>query len=242
LEGLWELGGRERMRFRTGESIEVLFEDNHLLVVKKPVNMLTQKDNTKDMDMLTLLKQDLKQRYNKPGNVFLGLVHRLDRPVGGIMVFAKTSKAASRLSDQVRTRQFKKVYMAIIHGILDNSEGRLENYLIKDGRSNTVRVVDDKAEGSKKALLEYRVLEVCNGFSLVRVNLHTGRPHQIRVQFSNIGHPLYGDQKYGQNVNKLGQQIALWSNQITLVHPVSKEQVSFKCLPPSIEPWNWFNS
>jgi 23S rRNA pseudouridine1911/1915/1917 synthase len=228
------------MRFNTDDSIEILFEDNHLLVVKKPVNMLTQGDATKDMDMLTLLKQDLKQRYNKPGNVFLGLVHRLDRPVGGVMVFAKTSKAASRLSEQVRARQFKKVYLAVVHGILDNSEGRLENYLVKDSRSNTVRIADSETEGSKKALLEYKVLGMCKGFSLVQVDLHTGRPHQIRVQFSNIGHPLYGDQKYGQNVNKPGQQIALWSNQITLMHPVLKEQVSFKCLPPSIEPWNWF--
>jgi len=222
-------------------NIDILYEDNHLLVVKKPVNMLTQGDETKDADLLTLLKQDLKQRYNKPGNVFLGLVHRLDRPVGGVMVFAKTSKAASRLSEQVRSRQFKKVYLAVVHGILDNSEGRLENYLIKDSRSNTVRIVDSEAEGGKKALLDYRVLGAAKGFSLVRIDLNTGRPHQIRVQFSNIGHPLYGDQKYGQNVNKPGQQIALWSSLITLLHPVLKEQDSFECLPPSTEPWIWFN-
>lgn len=230
------------MRLNTDESIEIIFEDNHLLVVKKPVNMLTQKDETNDMDILTFLKQDLKRRYNKPGNVFLGLVHRLDRPVGGTMVFAKTSKAASRLSDQVRTRQFKKVYLAVVRGVLDNAEGRLENYLIKDSRSNTVRVVESETEGGKMAVLEYRVLGVREGFSLIRVNLHTGRPHQIRVQLSNIGCPIYGDQKYGQSVNKPGQQIALWSNEITFLHPVLKEQVSFNCMPPSIEPWIWFDT
>lgn len=229
------------MSFNPQESIEVIFEDNHLLVVKKPVNIPTQKDDTNDSDMLTLLKEDIKKRYNKPGNVYVGLIHRLDRPVGGVMVFAKTSKAASRLSDQVRTRQFKKVYLAVVHGILDKEEGRLENYLLKDSRTNIVSVVEKETEGGKQAILEYKVLAVHNGFSLIKVNLHTGRPHQIRVQLSNTGHPLYGDQKYGQGLNKPGQQIALWSNKITIVHPVLKEEINFTCPPPLEEPWDWFD-
>ncbi|HOM02016.1 MAG TPA: RluA family pseudouridine synthase [Acetivibrio sp.] len=223
------------------KGIEIIFEDNHLLVVKKPVNIPTQKDESNDSDMLTLLKEDIKKRYNKPGNVYLGLVHRLDRPVGGVMVFAKTSKAASRLSDQVRTRQFKKVYLAVVHGILRKPEDRLEDYLLKDTGNNTVSVVKEGTPGSKLAVLDYEVLRTHNNFSLIKVHLHTGRPHQIRVQFANIGHPLYGDQKYGQRVNKPGQQIALWSNEITLVHPVLKEGMVFKCEPPGNEPWSWFN-
>jgi len=207
--------------------IDIIFEDNHLLVVKKPVNIPTQKDKSNDSDMLTLLKEDIKKRYNKPGNVYLGLVHRLDRPVGGVMVFAKTSKAASRLSDQVRTRQFKKVYLAVVHGILDKLEGRLENYLLKDTRNNTVSVVKEDTPGGKLAVLDYKVEGIYNGFSLVKVSLHTGRPHQIRVQLANIGHPLYGDQKYGHGVNKPGQQIALWSSEIAFVHPVLKQEMIF---------------
>ncbi|GAE89293.1 RluA family pseudouridine synthase [Acetivibrio straminisolvens] len=222
------------------KGIDIIFEDNHLLVVIKPVNIPTQKDESNDNDMLTLLKEDIKKRYNKPGNVYLGLVHRLDRPVGGVMVFAKTSKAASRLSDQVRTRQFKKAYLAVVHGIPVKSEGRLEDYLLKDSRSNMVSVVKEGTPGSKLAVLDYRTLGVYNDFSLIKVNLHTGRPHQIRVQLVNIGHPLYGDQKYGHRVNKPGQQIALWSNEIALVHPVLKEEKVFSCKPPAIEPWSWF--
>ncbi|ABN51517.1 MAG TPA: RNA pseudouridine synthase [Hungateiclostridium thermocellum] len=221
--------------------IDIIFEDNHLLVVKKPVNIPTQKDKSNDSDMLTLLKEDIKKRYNKPGNVYLGLVHRLDRPVGGVMVFAKTSKAASRLSDQVRTRQFKKVYLAVVHGILDKLEGRLENYLLKDTRNNTVSVVKEDTPGGKLAVLDYKVEGIYNGFSLVKVSLHTGRPHQIRVQLANIGHPLYGDQKYGHGVNKPGQQIALWSSEIAFVHPVLKQEMIFSCEPPEVEPWTWFN-
>lgn len=221
--------------------IDIIFEDNHLLVVKKPVNIPTQKDKSNDSDMLTLLKEDIKKRYNKPGNVYLGLVHRLDRPVGGVMVFAKTSKAASRLSDQVRIRQFKKVYLAVVHGILDKLEGRLENYLLKDTRNNTVSVVKEDTPGGKLAVLDYKVEGIYNGFSLVKVSLHTGRPHQIRVQLANIGHPLYGDQKYGHGVNKPGQQIALWSSEIAFVHPVLKQEMIFSCEPPEVEPWTWFN-
>lgn len=218
----------------------IIFEDNHLLVVEKPVNILSQGDETGDPDMLTLLKEDIKIRYNKPGEVYLGLVHRLDRPVGGVMVFAKTSKAASRLSDQIRQHTFRKSYIAVVHGKLDNKTGTLKHYLLKDSRTNTVKAVPSTSEGAKEAILDYTVIGEKEDLSLVSIALHTGRSHQIRVQFSTIGHPLYGDQKYGQAVNKPGQQIALWSAKIVLTHPTLKEEMAFECPPPGTHPWNLF--
>ena len=223
-------------------NIPVLYEDNHVLVVVKPVNMPTQEDESRDLDLLTALKQDLKVRHNKPGNVFLGLVHRLDRPVGGAMVFAKTSKAASRLSDAVRIRSIGKVYVAVVHGKPRNPEGRLVHYLLKDSRTNTVKAVPKGSHpDAKEAILEYRTLAVNGEFSLVRVQLHTGRPHQIRVQLSETGHPLYGDQKYGADRNKPGQQLALWSVQLSFDHPVKQEPMNFVSRPPEQHPWTLFS-
>lgn len=220
--------------------IPIIFEDNHMLVVEKPPNMLSQKDKTKDTDILTLLKKKIKIRDKKPRNVFLGLVHRLDRPVGGVMVFAKTSKCASRLSDQIRKREFEKIYMCVVHGVPKKRTGTLENYLLKNHRTNTVSVVNRKIKGSKKAVMDYKILDAYDDFSLVKVNLHTGRPHQVRVQLSTIGHPLYGDQRYGHKVNKKGQQIALWSHNITCKHPIFKERISFTSFPKDQWPWNIF--
>lgn len=222
------------------KGIRIIFEDNHLLVVEKPVNVPSQQDDTNDPDMLSLLKEDIKVRYNKPGEVFLGLVHRLDRPVGGVMVFARTSKAASRLSEQIRTREFKKVYLAVIHGMPAKPSGRLEDYLLKDKHANKVSVVDSEVDGAKQAVLDYEVIGSAGQISLVRIMLHTGRSHQIRVQFASIGHPLYGDQKYGAALNKPGQQLALWSNEIMLVHPTLKQVMAFRCEPPHTEPWSTF--
>jgi 23S rRNA pseudouridine1911/1915/1917 synthase len=224
----------------TQPPIPILYEDNHLLVVEKPVNIPSQEDQSGDKDLLTLLKEDLKIRYNKPGNVYLGLVHRLDRPVGGAMVFAKTSKAASRLSEAIRTHSFKKTYLAIIHGIPSKLQDHLVHWLLKDEKSNTVRVVPKGTSGAKEAILDYKVLGNKEGYSLVEVNLHTGRPHQIRVQLATIGHPLYGDQKYGAKRNVPGQQIALWSNTITVSHPTTKELMKFTSIPPSHGIWSMF--
>ena len=224
------------------ENIKVIYEDNHLLAVEKPVNVLSQGDNTEDPDMLTLLKEYIKVKYDKPGNVYMGLVHRLDRPVGGVMVFAKKSKAASRLSDQIRKREFKKVYITVVRGTPKNKKDTLEHYLLKDKRTNTVKVVSESTEGAKQAVLDYEVLASNEELSIVRVNLHTGRPHQIRVQFSSIGCPVYGDQKYGAHINKPGQQIALWSYEITCSHPTKKDEVVFKSLPPDTRPWDKFTN
>ena len=200
--------------------LNVIYEDNHIIVVEKQPNIPSQADKTEDIDMLTIIKEYIKEKYNKPGNVYLGLVHRLDRPVGGVMVFAKTSKAASRLSDQVR----EKI-------------GILEDYLYKDERNNISKVVNKDKKNAKLAKLDYEVLaynEVKN-LSLVRVNLHTGRHHQIRVQLSHAGHSIFGDQKYGTRGQ--GKQIALWAYELTIEHPITKEEMTFKCLPESNGTW-----
>ena len=187
--------------------VKVIYEDNHLLVVEKPVNILSQGDNTNDDDMVNLLKKYLKEKYNKPGNVFVGLVHRLDRPVGGCMVFAKTSKAASRLSEQVRNKSFKKTYRAVIHGNMNKKEDDLLDYLYKNKKTNMVSVVSKNTKDAKDARLSYETLSSQKGMSLVQIDLQTGRPHQIRVQFASRKHPLFGDQRYGKHLNKVGQQI-----------------------------------
>lgn len=217
----------------------ILYEDNHLLVVQKPVNVPVQADESGDEDLLTLLKQDIKVRYNKPGNVYLGLVHRLDRPVGGAMVFAKTSKAASRLSDTLRKHEMERVYFAVVRGVPE-AKGKLVHHLYKDQTKNKVFVVPAHDKRGKKAILHYERVAISGDLSLIKVQLETGRSHQIRVQFATMGWPLYGDQKYGQHVNQKGQQIALWSTTIAFPHPTTKEQLSFQCAPPQTLPWSLF--
>lgn len=228
--------------FTTGHpQMKILFEDNHLLGIEKPVNVPTQEDASGDPDLLNMLKADIKERYQKPGNVYLGLVHRLDRPVGGAMIFAKTSKAASRLSEAVRSRNFDKTYVAVVRGTPPQAKGRLIHHLLKDERTNTVSVVPKGTPGSKEAILDYSVLgasSLDNELTLVRVELLTGRSHQIRVQMNAIGCPLYGDQKYGATQNKPGQQIALWSLYVGFPHPVTTEHVKLISLPPRELPWS----
>lgn len=223
-------------------SLSILYEDNHVIVVEKPPGIPSQADDTGDMDMLTLIKEDIKVRYQKPGNVFLGLVHRLDRPVGGAMIFAKTSKAASRLSDAVRTRKFGKTYMCVVEGVLAKQEADLLHYIRKDAKKNQVTVFPQPAAEAKDARLSYRVVASQNSLSLVAVMLHTGRPHQIRAQMAYIGHPLAGDVKYGTSSNQRGHgSIALWSTSITVPHPISKDELRCTSLPNEKEaPWSTF--
>ncbi|MCM3639104.1 RluA family pseudouridine synthase [Sporosarcina luteola] len=217
--------------------ISILYEDNHLLVVEKPVNLPVQGDDSGDDDLLTLLKADLKERHQKPGNVYLGLVHRLDRPVGGVLVFAKTSKAASRLSDVLRKREMEREYLAVVRGSLSDA-GQLEHYLWKDTKKNKVHAVDASHPGAKKAILHYETIDRKDGMSLLAIRLHTGRSHQIRVQMAASGAPLYGDQKYGQHVNRPGQQIALWAHTLSFPHPTTKEILTFTSNPPAEHPWH----
>ncbi len=219
--------------------IRILFEDNHLLVINKPPNLLSQPDITGDVDVLTLLKNDLKLRYNKPGNVYLGLVHRLDRPVGGVMVFAKTSKAAARLSAQIRNREFQWVYLAVVRGRPKKSS-RLRHYLRKDRKTNMVTIVEQAGKGAKEAILDYIVLAGGNRLSLLQIKLITGRSHQIRVQLNAIGHPLYGDLRYDPGSNRPGQQIALFCHEISCKHPTLRKVVTFKDFPAAGYPWNQF--
>lgn len=217
------------------QKINIVYEDNHLLIVEKPINVPVQLDSSNDQDLLSILKSYLKEKYNKPGNVYLGLIHRLDRPVGGIMVFAKTSKAASRLSEQVRNHTFKKFYYAIVEGKVKEKE-TLVDKLIKDSRTN-ISYVSDKG---KEAKLDYELVSYNSKYSLVRINLKTGRSHQIRVQFSSRNHPLFGDQKYNKN-SKVGDQIALFAYEISFIHPIKKELMTFKLDLPTRNPWNLFN-
>ncbi len=220
------------------ENLKVIYEDNHILVVEKPPNIPSQSDKTNDIDMLTICKKYIKEKYNKPGNVYLGLVHRLDRPVGGIMIFAKTSKAASRLSNQVREKIFKKKYLAVVDGKPENKTGILEDYLYKDERNNISKVVNKDKKNAKYAKLEYELIvydEVKN-LSLLSINLYTGRHHQIRVQLSNFGHSIFGDQKYGTRGK--GKQIALWAYELEIEHPITKEKMTFKDLPENKGTWS----
>lgn len=219
------------------KKLKVIFEDNHIIVVEKQPNIPSQSDKTGDIDMLTLVKDYIKEKYNKPGNVYLGLVHRLDRPVGGVMVFAKTSKAASRLSEQVRQKVFKKKYLAVVDGKIENENGTLEDYLYKDERNNISKVVNKEKKNAKLAKLDYKVLAYneVKDLSLVEINLHTGRHHQIRVQLSNFGHSIFGDQKYGTRGQ--GKQIALWAYELTIEHPITKEEMVFKDLPETVGTW-----
>ena len=219
------------------QKLNVVYEDNHIIVVEKPVNIPSQGDKTGDIDMLSIVKQYIKEKYNKPGEVYLGLVHRLDRPVGGVMVFARTSKAAARLSEQVREKQFKKKYLVIADGKFENKKGTLQDYLLKNERLNTSKVVPEGTKNSKLAILDYEVLKYNEeiNLSLVKINLHTGRHHQIRVQLSNAGHSICGDQKYGTRGR--GKQICLWAYELTILHPITKEEMIFKVLPEKVGSW-----
>ena len=219
------------------QKLNVIYEDNHIIAVEKPVNIPSQGDKTGDIDMLTIVKQYIKEKYNKPGEVYLGLVHRLDRPVGGIMVFARTSKAAARLSEQVREKQFKKKYLVIADGKFGKAQGTLQDYLLKNERLNTSKVVQEGTKNSKLASLDYEVLKYNEeiDLSLVKINLHTGRHHQIRVQLANFGHSICGDQKYGTRGR--GKQICLWAYELTILHPTTKEEMVFKVLPEKLGSW-----
>lgn len=213
-------------------NLHILYEDNHIIVVEKKPNILCQSDYTKDLDLLTMLKHYIKEKYNKPGNVYVGLVHRLDRPVGGIMVFAKTSKAASRLSETIKNHQMKKEYLLVCEGNLTN-KGIFEDYIEK---RDTTSIITDSNHG-KYAKLEYEIVEKNNNLNLVKVNLITGRHHQIRLQFASRGCALYGDQLYGHQDKK---QIALYAYHLSFKHPVKDEIMDFKLLPNG-GIWSEFN-
>lgn len=218
-------------------NLKVIYEDNHIIVVEKPANIPSQGDKTGDLDMLTIIKAYLKEKYNKPGNVYLGLVHRLDRPVGGVMVFAKTSKAAARLSEQVREKVFKKKYLVIVNGKFEEKKGTLKDYLLKNERLNKSRVVEEGTKNSKYAELDYEVLKYDKeqNLSLLKINLHTGRHHQIRVQLSSRDHSIYGYAKY--NGRGSARQLYLWAYELTIQNVISKEEMTFTSIPEKEKAW-----
>ena len=207
---------------------DILYEDNHILVAVKPPNMLSQADHTGDADMLTEMKEYIREKYHKPGNVYLGLVHRLDRPVGGLMVFARTSKAASRLSAQMREHDMGRQYLCVACGEVPE-KFTLTDYLIKDEIRNKVVVCEADVKGGKLAVLHGRRIAAREGTSLCAIRLETGRSHQIRVQMSNINAPLWGDNRYGYGIP--GQQIALWGYKLQFEHPVTHEKLTFHAMP-----------
>ncbi len=212
--------------------VPILYEDNHILVAVKPIGVLSQADGSDTPDMLTILKQYLKETYHKPFNVYLGLVHRLDKDVGGVMVFAKTSKAASRLSEQVRQHQMQKIYYAVVEGKMSGS-GVLENHLVRETYRS--RVCDGPS--SKLARLYYQVLKSTSSSSLVKIKLDTGRHHQIRVQFAFISHPLLGDKKYGHGGK---YPLALYAVSLGFYHPTKKEWLTFVHFPDREGYWRNF--
>jgi len=225
----------EKIQSKYG-TIEILYEDNHLLAAVKPPNLPAQGDLTGDEDILTLLKGYIGRKYNKPGDVYLGLVHRLDRPVGGVMVFARTSKAAARLSEQFAGHTTRKHYLAVLQGEL-KEERHLEHWLLARQGMN-VQVVPEGVPGAKKASLTSTPVCVKDGMTLTDVTLESGRKHQIRVQHMNVGLPLWGDNRYGKG--KKGMQIALWAYSLTIEHPTLKKPVTLTCLPPESGIWAKF--
>lgn len=218
------------------KKLNVVYEDNHVIVVIKPRGIPSQADKSGDVDMLTLVKSYIKEKYNKPGEVYIGLVHRLDRMTSGLMVFARTSKAASRLSNSIREGDFKKEYVAALAGKLEK-DGRLENYLFKDERANISSVVKGDKKNSKLAQLEYKIIGHTlyneKEYTYARIKLYTGRHHQIRVQFSHIGHPLFGDIKYGG----IKGDLALVACSLKFIHPTKDEYMEFEYMPDKSGIW-----
>ncbi len=221
--------------------LDVIYEDNHIIVVIKPQNVPSQQDLSNDESMVFLVEKYLQEKYDKPGNAYVGLVHRLDRPTGGIMVFAKTGKAAARLSDQIKSGVFEKSYLTVVNGLPKNNSETLINFLKKNAKNNMVSVVPELTSGAKRAELDYVVLARREKVALLDVSLKTGRSHQIRVQLKHIGHPVYGDVRYGGNVLAKGHNLALWAYKLSFIHPTTKETMVFKVLPPDIVPWKSFS-
>ena len=204
--------------------LKILYEDNSIIVVIKPRGVLSQSDISSNDDMLSIIKKYIKEKYDKPGNVYLGLVHRLDKPVSGIMVFARNSKAASRLSEQIRNKQMQKYYYAIVHGTIPQKEGILVDKIEK---IDNKKVLLNGVNG-KEAKLEYKVIKEMNNLSLVDIHLLTGRYHQIRLQFSSRGYPLYGDKLYGSNEKDI---LALFAYKLSFYHPITHELLNFEIEP-----------
>ena len=219
----------------------VVYEDNHIIVVNKTASEIVQGDKTGDTPLSETVKQYLKEKYNKPGNVFLGVTHRLDRPVSGLVVFAKTSKALSRLNDMFRNGEVKKTYWAIVRNRPQELEGELTNWLVRNEKQNKSYAYDKEVKDSKKAVLCYRTIGHSQNYHLLEVDLKTGRHHQIRCQLAKMGCPIKGDLKYGSPRSNPDGSICLHARRIAFVHPVSKESIEIEAPVPSGNLWNGFD-
>ncbi len=217
---------------------DILFEDNHLIIVNKPCGILVQGDKTGDTPLLDIIKEYIKVKYSKQGNVFLGLVNRIDRPTSGIVIFAKTSKALSRMNEKLKKREIKKLYWLIISNTFESREGKLEGWFKKDSKKNKSFFNQEKQTNSKYGCLTYKKIQTLEKYCKIEVDLITGRHHQIRCNFSNIGYPILGDLKYGSKRSNKDGGIYLHSRQVTFIHPVSKKEISIQANPPMRGLWN----
>ena len=219
----------------------VVYEDNHIIVVSKTASEIVQGDKTGDTPLSEMVQQYLKEKYNKPGNVFIGVTHRLDRPVSGLVVFAKTSKALARLNDMFRNGEVKKTYWAIVKERPEELEGELVHWLVRNEKQNKSYAYDKEKPNSKKAILRYKLIGHSQNYHLLEVDLQTGRHHQIRCQLAKMGCPIKGDLKYGSPRSNPDGSICLHARRVTFVHPVSKEVIDLTASLPSGNLWNGFD-
>ena len=223
------------------DNLQVLFEDNHIIIVNKRSGDITQGDKTGDKPLSDVVKNYIKTKFNKPGNVYLGVVHRLDRPTSGVIIFARTSKALERLNKMLRDKKINKTYWAIVKGCPKKEKDTLINFLKKNPKNNKSSVYQNEISGSKRAVLHYQVIQKLDNYSLLEIDLETGRHHQIRTQLSAIGFPIKGDLKYGFNRSNKDGSIHLHARKIEFIHPVSKEQISLIAPTPNDVIWNACN-
>ena len=220
------------------QNLDILFEDNHLIIVNKRCGVLVQGDKTGDTPLIELVKKYIKDKYSKTGNVFLGLVNRIDRPVSGIVIFAKTSKALSRMNDKLKNRQIKKFYWLFISNKFKSNEGSLEGWFKKNKKINKSYFYKEEINNSKYGSLNYRIIEKLENYFKIEVDLITGRHHQIRCSFSEIGFPIVGDIKYGSKRTNKDGGICLHAREVNFIHPVSKEEIIIKADPPISGLWS----
>jgi 23S rRNA pseudouridine1911/1915/1917 synthase len=223
------------------ENLQVLFEDNHLIIVNKRSGDISQGDKTGDKPLSDVVKEYVKEKYNKAGNVFLGVVHRLDRPTSGVIIFARTSKALERLNKMLRDKKINKTYWAVVKNHPKKEKDTLINFLKKNPKNNKSSAYHKEISGSKRAVLHYEVIQKLDNYSLLEIDLETGRHHQIRTQLANIGFPIKGDLKYGFNRSNKDGSIHLHARKIEFIHPVSKENISIIAPTPNEVIWNACN-
>jgi len=222
-------------------SKRILYEDNHLIVVNKLPSEIVQGDKTGDFPLSDKVKEYLKKKYNKPGNVFTGVIHRLDRPVSGVVIFAKTGKALSRMNELIKNRKIKKTYWAIVKNKPKEKEAVLSHFLLRNEKKNKSFISNKKQENSKEAILTYRLMASSKDYHLLEVDLQTGRHHQIRAQLAAIGCPIKGDLKYGYSRSNKDASISLHARSVSFVHPVKKELLKIEAVPPADVLWRFFN-